>query len=72
MKKPVILLFLLISVSTVHAQTVEKQVRDRYLKQAQLTIDGKFEEALSYTNPNLFEIVPKEEMLKLVAGLFKS
>lgn len=62
------LLFLL--VSNANAQNNEEVISQQFTKYSQLVIDKKIDEAMDYTNEDLFKIVPREQMKNLMESIF--
>ncbi|QMS98849.1 hypothetical protein H1R16_02215 [Marnyiella aurantia] len=56
--------------TTANSQTVENVVQQQFLEYSQLVIDQKIDEALNYTNEDLFDIIPREQMKSLMESVF--
>jgi hypothetical protein len=53
-----ILIFFITTV--VRSQGVEQIIQQQYIHYSQLIIDQKIDEALNYTNEDVFEIIPRD------------
>src|SRR5690606_6474924 len=71
MKKIIFLASLFLSINFVFAQTAKQNVEKDFKKYSQLVSENKIDAALEYTNPKLFEIIPKESMKSLLEAVFK-
>ena len=66
------ILFFLLIVSSSVAQTVNQTVEKQYLAYSKLIIDRKINDALDYTNPDMFKIVPRDQMLTAMESIFNN
>lgn len=52
------------------AQSVNQTIEKQYKAYNQLIIDGKIDDALNYTNPDMFNIVPRQQMAGTMKAIF--
>lgn len=71
MKKLIFLTGLFLSLNYTSAQTARQNVEKDFKNYSQLVSENKIDDALEYTNPQLFEIIPKESMKSLLEAVFK-
>lgn len=71
MKKLLLTAVLFLSVNFAFAQTAKQNVERDFMDYNQLVLDKKIDDALEYTNPKLFEIIPKESMKSLLEAVYK-
>lgn len=70
MKKALLVLF--ICSAAVQAQTINQVIGQQFQTYSKLIIDKKIDEALNYTNPKMFEIIPRQQMLSAMEEIFKN
>ncbi|GEM_PF-723751 len=71
MKKLIFTAVLFLSVNFAFAQTAKENVERDFMNYNQLILDKNIDDALEYTNPKLFEIIPKESMKSLLEAVYK-
>ncbi len=71
MKKLIYTAVLFLSVNFAFAQTAKQNVERDFMNYNQLVSDKKIDDALEYTNPKLFEIIPKKSMKSLLEAVYK-
>jgi len=71
MKKFAFVFFLFSSVLG-QAQSVNQAIEKQFLAYSKLIIDRKINEALNYTNPDMFKLVPREQMLSSMEAIFNN
>jgi hypothetical protein len=54
------------------AQSVNQTIEKQFKMYSKLIIDHKINEALNYTNPEMFKIVPREQMVTTMEEIFKN
>ena len=70
MKKLILLTGLFLSLNFTFAQTVKQNVERDFIEYSRLVSENKIEEALEYTNPKFFELIPKEKVKNLMEAVF--
>jgi hypothetical protein len=55
-----------------HAQSVNGAVEKQFLAYSKLIIERKINDALNYTNPDMFKLVPREQMLSAMEAIFNN
>ncbi len=71
MKRIIFALFLLSAVF-LQAQSVNQLIEKQFLAYNKLIIDRKIDEALNYTNPDMFKLVPRGQMLASMESIFNN
>lgn len=66
------LFIFLIGTITLFAQTVNKSIERDFNAYSKLIVEKKIDKAMEYINPKLFDIFPRDEMAKLLGGLYNS
>jgi len=70
MKKVFLFAFLFLSIASINAQN--KLIKERFIKMQQALLDKEFEKSLEFTAEELFEIVPKEQLLSVMEATFNN
>lgn len=70
MKKVFLFVFLFLSIASINAQN--KLIKERFIKMQQALLDKEFEKSLEFTAEELFEIVPKEQLLSVMEATFNN
>lgn len=52
--------------SSLYAQSVNETIEIQFTEYSQLVIDKEFDKALDYTHEGLFDVIPREQMVKLM------
>lgn len=71
MKKLIFLTSLFLSLSYTFAQIAKQNIEKDFKNYSQLVSENEIDDALEYTNPQLFEIIPKESMKSLFEAVIK-
>ncbi len=71
MKKIIFLASLFLGLNYSFAQSAKQNVERDFKNFSRLISENKIDDALEYTNPQLFEILPKESMKSLMEAVFK-
>ncbi|WP_334057467.1 hypothetical protein [Polaribacter sp. P097] len=70
MKKVFLFAFLFLSIASINAQN--KLIKERFIKMQQALLDKEFEKSLEFTAEELFEIVPKEQLVSVMEATFNN
>lgn len=70
MKKVLLFAFLLLSITTFNAQN--KLIKERFITMQQALLDKDFQKSLQFTAEELFEIVPKEQLVAVMEATFNN
>ena len=70
MKKVFLFAFLFLSIASINAQN--KLIKERFIKMQQALLDKEFEKSLEFTAEELFDIVPKEQLLSVMEATFNN
>ena len=71
MKKIIFTAGLFLSLNFAFAQSAKQNVEKDFMNYNQLILNKNIDDALEYTNPKLFEIIPKESMKSLLEAVYK-
>lgn len=72
MKKFTLILALFFGYTLIFSQNAKSQIEKDYMEYSRLILDNKMDKAFDYVNPKLFEVFPRETMVKLFETLFNS
>lgn len=70
MKKVFLFAFLFLSIASINAQN--KLIKERFITMQQALLDKEFEKSLEFTAEELFEIVPKEQLVSVMEATFNN
>jgi hypothetical protein len=70
MKKVLLFAFLFLSITTFNAQN--KLIKERFITMQQALLDKDFQKSLQFTAEELFEIVPKEQLVAFMEATFNN
>lgn len=70
MKKVLLFAFLLLSITNFNAQN--KLIKERFITMQQALLDKDFQKSLQFTAEELFEIVPKEQLVAVMEATFNN
>jgi hypothetical protein len=70
--KKILFIVLFISGFLSKAQSVNQTIERQFKMYSRLIVDRKINEALNYTNPEMFKIVPRERMVATMEEIFKN
>jgi hypothetical protein len=71
-KKLSLVLFCSLSLLQANGQAYKDEVSEQFLKYSDLILKKEFAKSLDYTNPGFLNIVPKEQMIKLMEATYNN
>lgn len=70
MKKTLSFCFLLLTFVTMNAQSFQQNIKRDYIAYTQFVIEKKFDQALEYTDPRIFEFYSREQFKSAMEAIF--
>lgn len=70
--KSILFIFLCTITTNLYAQSVNETIERQFTEYSQLVIDNEFDKALDYVPEEIFEIIPREQMIKMMQMVLNS
>lgn len=70
--KSILFIFLCSITTNLYAQTVNETIENQFTEYSQLVIDKEFNKALNYAPEEIFEVIPREQMVKMMEMVLNS
>lgn len=70
--KSILFIFLCTITTNLYAQGVNETIERQFTEYSQLVIDKEFDKALNYAPEEIFEIIPREQMVKMMEMVLNS
>ncbi len=70
--KSILFIFLCTITTNLYAQSVNETIERQFTEYSQLVIDKEFDKALNYAPEEIFEIIPREQMVKMMEMVLNS
>lgn len=70
--KLIFFVFLFTITNSLYSQTVNETIEKQFIEYSQLVIDKEFDKALDYAFEEIFEIIPREQMVKMMEMVLNS
>lgn len=70
MKKILSFCFILLTFVSMNAQSIQQNIKRDYIAYTQFVLEKKFDQALEYTNPKIFEFYTREQFKTAIEAIF--
>lgn len=70
--KSILFIFLCTITTNLYAQAVNETIEKQFTEYSQLVIDKEFDKALNYAPEEIFEVIPREQMVKMMEMVLSS
>lgn len=70
--KSILFIFLCTITTNLYAQSVNETIEKQFIEYSQLVIDKEFDKALDYAPEEIFEVIPREQMVKMMEMVLNS